>query len=141
MCFLLAQIEKTAEPWYIIRTKDVLLRLWIVDGKRVRTFKCNICNEDLGDKTSLKVHRLKLHKESESAGLGKNIGTVIQPVSIWMILSILVSKSNILKKTCFWPKNFINIKCCNSFISNYFEHVKRIWYCLNNSSKDNYSLK
>jgi len=44
-----------------------------VHGKRVRTFKCNICNEDLGDKTSLKVHRLKLHKESESAGLGKNI--------------------------------------------------------------------
>merc|ERR1719233_385448 len=58
-----------------------------VHGKRVRTFKCNICNEDLGDKTSLKVHRLKLHKESESAGLGKNIACPYCPKKIQHKLS------------------------------------------------------
>jgi len=48
-----------------------------VHGKRIRKFKCNFCGEELEDKTSLKVHRIKFHKEdlvkSGMAGIEKNI--------------------------------------------------------------------
>eukprot|EP00092_Neocalanus_flemingeri_P026148 GFUD01028339.1.p1 GENE.GFUD01028339.1~~GFUD01028339.1.p1 ORF type:complete len:683 (+),score=146.91 GFUD01028339.1:53-2101(+) len=48
-----------------------------VHGKRIRKFKCNFCGEELEDKTSLRAHRIALHKEelaqSGFTGFIKNI--------------------------------------------------------------------